>query len=121
MNETDAQSTVRLEAAELDVLLWRNNVGVLLDATGRPVRYGLANDSKAMNKKTKSSDLIGLRKVLITPAHVGTIIGQFVAREIKPSGWQYSATDREKAQLNYLNLVVDYGGDASFATERGTL
>jgi hypothetical protein len=121
MIEKDIQNLVRLEAAKKDILLWRNNVGAILDVTGRPVRFGLANDSRAMNRITKSSDLIGLRKVLITPAHVGTVIGQFVAREIKPDTWVFTGTDRENAQLNYLNMVAGHGGDATFVTGVGTL
>ncbi len=121
MIEIDVQNTVRLEAAKKDVPLWRNNVGVLLNSRGRPVRFGLANDSPAMNKKIKSSDLIGIESVLITPAHVGSIIGRFVAREIKASDWTYTGTDREVAQLNYMNLVARYGGNACFATGKGTL
>lgn len=121
MTEADVQNLIRLEAAEKNLLLWRNNVGAMLDVKGRPVRFGLANDSPAMNKKIKSSDLIGIRPVLITPAHVGTVIGQFLAREVKPDTWKYTGTNREKAQLNYLNIVAKNGGDAAFATGTGTL
>lgn len=59
MTESDVQNLVRLEYARRGWHLWRNNVGVLIDAKGRPVRYGLANDSKALNAVLKSGDLIG--------------------------------------------------------------
>lgn len=121
MNERDVQNQIRLEAAQKNILLWRNNVGVMQDLTGRPVRFGLANDSAKMNKNVKSSDLIGLRPVLITPAHVGTIMGQFIAREVKPDTWAYRGTDKEKAQLKFLNIVTKYGGDAAFVTGTGSL
>lgn len=121
-SEAYAQSVVRLEAARKDIRLWRNNVGALLDETGRPVRYGLANDSKELNATIKSADLIGIRKVTIEPRHVGQIIGQFVSREIKEPGWHFNPNDsHEAAQLRWAHLILMHGGDASFATGEGTL
>lgn len=120
-SEAWAQSMVRDEASRKGVHLFRNNVGVLQDKTGRPVRYGLANESAAMNDVIKSSDLIGIRKFLIQPQHVGHIVGQFVAREMKQPGWQYVGDDHERAQFAFINLVNSCGGDAAFATGPGTL
>lgn len=119
--EAYVQSTVRLEAAKKGIKLWRNNVGVLEDKRGVPVRYGLANDSKQLNEKVKSGDLIGWRPVLITPAHLGTTIAQFVSRECKRVGWTYSGDDHEKAQLRWAEAVQADGGDARFCTGEGTL
>jgi hypothetical protein len=119
-SESWAQSVVRLEAPSVGAMLWRNNVGALQDETGRVVRYGLANDSAAVNKVIKSGDLIGVRKRVITPEMVGTTIGQFVSREMKPPGWHFTGTPRECAQLAFANLVVSYGGDAAFATGAGS-
>src|ERR1700677_1701677 len=82
-SESQVQSLVRLEAARKNIRLWRNNVGVLQDETGRPVRYWLANDSKALNEKIKSGDLVGWRPMLITPAMIGATVAQFVSRECK--------------------------------------
>jgi hypothetical protein len=120
-SEAYAQSQVVLEAARKGVRIWRNNVGVLEDKTGRPVRYGLANQSKEINAVLKSGDLIGIRPVVITPALVGHTIGQFVSREIKEPGWHYTETEREAAQLRWAELINSLGGDACFATGEGTL
>lgn len=120
--EAHVQSVVRLEAARKGVTLWRNNVGVLTNAeTGTPVRFGLANDSKKLNERLKSGDLIGWRSVLITPGHVGSTIAQFVSRECKHPEWRYSATDREQAQAKWIEIVSAAGGDARFVTGGGTL
>lgn len=121
-SENYVQSLVRLEAGRKGLKLWRNNVGVLTNAeTGQPVRYGLANDSKQLNASIKSGDLIGWRPVVITPAMVGTKIAQFVSRECKRPSWSYSATDREKAQLRWAEVVNADGGDACFVTAEGSL
>ncbi|MCH9712727.1 MAG: hypothetical protein K0U20_08905 [Proteobacteria bacterium] len=120
-SEGAVQTSIRLEASQKGCRLWRNNVGALKTDDGRLVRYGLANDSSRMNKLLKSSDLIGIRPVKITSIMVGMVIGQFVAREVKESNWQYGATPREVAQLNYLQLVMSLGGDAAFANGVGTL
>lgn len=123
VNESEAavQSRVRLEAARKGLKLWRNNVGALLNPEGVPVRYGLANDSKKLNEVIKSGDLIGWRPVLITPEHIGCRLAQFVSRECKRPDWKFSGTDRERAQLRWIEAVVADGGDAKFCNEEGTL
>ena len=121
VSEAAVQNNIRLEAAHKNILLFRNNVGVLQDDTGRPVRYGLCNDSAALNRKIKSGDLIGIKPVLITPAMIGHTIGQFVSRECKPGGWRYTATPHEVAQSKWIEVIESKGGDASFATGTGSL
>lgn len=113
-SEAAIQKRVQLTATRAGWRLWRNNVGALKDARGVPVRYGLANDSAALNKVVKSSDLVGIKPVLITADMVGHTIGQFVAREVKAGGWVYSGNSHERAQLKFIELVVGLGGDACF-------
>jgi hypothetical protein len=123
-SEGAAQAAVRLEAAQKGVRLYRNNVGSLKDERGVPVRYGLANESAAMNKLLKSSDLVGWRRRVIMPWEVpetGLLIGQTVLREMKAPGWTYSGTEREEAQRRFLLLGAADGCDAQFCTGSGTL
>lgn len=120
-SEAAVQAAVRIEAAEKGLKLWRNNVGALKDSRGVPVRYGLANDSAELNKVIKSGDLIGIRPVLVTPGHVGQVIGQFVSRECKRVGWSYVGDAHEEAQLAWADLILSAGGDAGFTTGEGSL
>lgn len=109
-SESRVQSEVRLAAAAAGMTLWRNNVGVLKNPNGVPVRFGLANDSPALNKRLKSGDLIGWKALEITRAHVGAKVAQFVSLEVKSAGWTYSGTDREQAQGRWAALVSASGG-----------
>ena len=120
-SEAAVSSILRAEAPKVGARLWRNNVGGMYDETGRFIRYGLANETAAMNKVIKSADFIGVRPVLITPAHVGATIGQFLSREVKAGDWRYTGTEREVAQLAWATLITSLGGDAGFATGSGTL
>lgn len=105
-SEASIQQRIRLLAARLGVALWRNNVGAFLTPEGRPVRYGLANDSSALNKEFKSADLIGILPVTIGPEHVGKTIGVFVSIECKRS----SGGVVSKGQKNWSELVKSRGG-----------
>lgn len=110
--EAHTQAMIRLDAAEHGRALWRNNNGVLPDKNGRPVRFGLGNDSKKINEVFKSSDLIG-----ITPMNYGGhLVGVFTAIEVKHEDWTGPTTERDKAQANYMNTVKAMGGFATFAT-----
>lgn len=117
-SESAVSQNVRLEASRAGARLWRNNVGAGKLDNGSFVRWGLANESAAMNERIKSGDLIGIRPILITPEHVGKVIGQFVSRECKRSDWHYSGKGREVAQMHWCEIVTVLGGDAKF-TNRG--
>lgn len=119
--EARQQSLVVLEAARKGIRLFRNNSGALKSEDGQLVRFGLGNTSAQFNKVMKSPDLVGWRKRVITPEMVGSVIGQACMREMKDTGWTFTGTAHEQAQLNWINLAVADGCDAAFATGPGTL
>lgn len=120
-SEAAIQNLVKAEASRCGARLWRNNLGAVTTIDNRFIRFGLANESSSVNKIIKSADLIGIRPLLITQDYVGKIIGQFLSREIKHSRWLYSATEIERAQLAWANLINNLGGDACFANGEGTI
>jgi len=113
MAESSVQAQIRLLASQRGWRLFRNNVGVMTREDGVPVRFGLANDSKAMNQTYKSGDLIGIRPVLILPEHVGHTLGIFTSIECKHPDWKPSDKDeRYLAQCRWRDLVLSLGGYA---------
>lgn len=85
-------------ATELGARVWRNNVGVLPDKRGVPVRYGLA---------TGSSDLIGFVPVTITPDMVGQTVAVFVSVETKAGKGRAT-----REQAAWIAMVQRFGGRA---------
>lgn len=97
MNETSILKRILLRCSRGLSRLYRNNVGQLIDKAGNHVRYGLCNPG--------GSDLIGWRSLVIRPEHVGQVIAQFTALEVK--------TDTGKAtpdQLRFGSIVSNAGG-----------
>ena len=113
--EAELQTIIRCKASLAGWHLWRNNVGAGRLTNGAFVRWGLCNDSADINRVCKSGDLIGIRPVLITHDMVGTVIGQFVSREIKREGWEFTGTVREIAQQKWIDIINEAGGDAAFS------
>lgn len=114
--ESTVQNQIRDMSAQLGDDLWRNNSGVLPGEHGQPVRFGLGNDSSKVNAVCKSSDLIGVTRVLITPEMVGSVVGVFTAVEVKEEGWKFNLRNaREVAQKVFIDLVLQNGGYAGFA------
>jgi hypothetical protein len=90
MKESDIQRLIMLTLSNAGCTIWRNNVGVLKNAAGIPIRFGLA---------VGSSDLIG-----IAPD------GRFLAVEIKTCKGR--ATPE---QVKFIEAVRKRGGIAGIA------
>lgn len=90
MKEMDILRLIMVTLSEAGCVVWRNNVGVLKNAAGIPIKFGLC---------VGSSDLIG-----ITPD------GRFLAVEVK--------TDKGKPtpdQIRFIDAVKRKGGVAGIA------
>ena len=95
----------------------RNNSGAMKNEEGRVVRFGLGNESVKRSEHIKSSDLIGIWPVTITPQMVGSTVGLFVAVEVKSPDWNPAKKldARETAQKNFIDWIRSLGGIAGFA------
>lgn len=99
--ERDIQTRVWKHATTRGYRLFRNNVGVAITPAGVPITYGLC---------VGSADLIGWRPVTITEAHVGSVIAQFCAVELKRPRGRVS-----REQCAFLDAVAAAGGVAVVA------
>jgi len=114
-SESEVQQLIQLAGPPKSILM-RNNSGAFTDGEGRVVRYGLGNVSKRQNFLSKSSDLIGITMLTVTPQDVGRILGVFTAVECKTEGWKFRPNDtRERAQANFIEFVLRHGGFAGLA------
>lgn len=108
---TNLHKQIMLDHGHGDVRLWRNNTGMgwagdaqrlsggcVLIRNARPLHAGLY---------TGSGDLIGIRRVLIRPEHIGRSIGVFVNMEAK-TGRGRLTEDQE----NFNKVVREMGGIA---------
>ncbi len=96
MNESDLMRSIMLECGSGLVRLFRNNVGICRFPDGSVVKYGLCKGS---------SDLIGFKSVIVTPAMVGMRLAVFVALETKSK--RGVATSEQE---NFIEVVNDLGG-----------
>jgi hypothetical protein len=99
--ETALQNAIRKALSEAGVTNFRNNTGALKDDRGRLVRYGLCKGS---------SDIIAIKPVTITEDMVGSVIGQFVAVEVKTAGKKAT-----KDQQRFIDAILRLGGLAGVA------
>ncbi len=101
MSEQRIQQEIRIACSQGPVRLFRNNCGVLRDRRGVPVSYGL---------QPGSADLIGWKRLTITPEMVGSTVAVFTSIEVK------TATGRLRAeQQQWLDAVQAAGGIAGVA------
>lgn len=118
MSERRIQSEIMLALADHGMTAWRNNVGTgwagsratqiktagavkvepgdVVVRNARPLHAGLCKGS---------SDLVGLRSVIVTPEMVGETLAQFVALEVKRPGAKPT-----QEQRRFLEFVGNAGG-----------
>lgn len=102
MQEHPVQQQILAELGSGCCRLWRNNTGTLMDRNGRPVKFGLCKGS---------SDLIGLRSVVVTPEMVGQRLAVFSAVEVKPP----KGGRVRPEQQHFIEVVQGLGGLAGVA------
>ena len=101
MTEQHIQQHIRLACSTGPVRLFRNNTGVLRDANGRPVQFGLCKGS---------ADLIGWTTRTVTADMVGQQVAVFTSIEVK------GLTGRLRPeQRQWLEVVSVAGGIAGVA------
>jgi hypothetical protein len=100
-SEQQIQQHIRIACSTGDTRLFRNNTGTLKDANGRPVQFGLCKGS---------ADLIGWKRVTVTPDMVGSTMAVFLSIEVK------TATGRLRPeQQQWMDAVQAAGGIAGVA------
>ncbi len=117
-SETQAQILLSLARKYPNLRLFRNNTGMgwqgqtvsqtpaqIVIKNPRPLHAGLVKGS---------SDLIGIKKTLITPDMVGKEIGVFVAIEVKSESGRLTPE-----QANFIEFVGKFGGIAGTANNVG--
>lgn len=117
MLEKPIEQRARLAASKKGVRLWVNTRGALKNEVGRPIRFGLMNDTKELNKVIKSHDLIGVTPRIVTAEDVGKTFGIFTSYEVKEHSWVYTGKGREVQQLRWMNLILSLGGISKFITD----
>lgn len=84
-----------------DIRLFRNNVGMAFTSHGTPVRFGLHKGSP---------DLIGWKRVTVTPEMVGKTVAVAIGIEVK--------TERGRStpeQTHFLEHMQNFGALAGIA------
>lgn len=120
MSERRIQSEVLLAAADAGLTLWRNNTGQAWagEAERLPDGSVLIRDPRPLHAGLckGSSDLIGLRRVTITPEMVGETLAQFVALEVKSPRGRLT-----QEQSRFIGFVDQAGGLARVVRCAGDL
>lgn len=107
ISEADVNEAIReAMAGRDDLVLWRNNRGVVTLPNGSLVHYGVGPNG--------ASDWIGYRQVKITAEMVGQTIAQFVAVEAKAP----DAGKPDELQIRFIGRIRKAGGQAIVARGR---
>lgn len=119
-DESYVQSFLRLQGPPLGYNLARNNRGALPNEKGVPIRFGLWNDTAALDKVCKSGDLIGYQSGWFRDYETAepVKVAVFSMVECKRATWRGFNPDdpREAAQQRCISMVLTAGGIATFST-----
>jgi hypothetical protein len=96
-SEQTIQQEIRIACSQGPVRLFRNNTGTLRDANGRPVQFGLCKGS---------ADLIGWKRVTVTPEMVGSIVAVFTSIEVKTRNRQAAALSSSNGLMQSRRLAA---------------
>lgn len=99
IEETNLVQKIRIKAAKLGLILFRNNIGKFQDATGRWISYGVGGNG--------GSDLIGGTPVTITQDMIGQTLCVLTCYECKT--WKGKVTEE---QQNFIDGINKAGGIA---------
>ena len=103
LSENNIKDFIRQKlCSRSDVRVFRNNLGMAKTDDGGAVKYGLCNPG--------GSDLIGWKKIQVTPEMVGRTLAVFTAIEVKRPG--NGPSDHQK---NFIEQVQLAGGFAGIA------
>jgi len=114
MGEAHNQAQIRLAfGGHPDIRMWRNQRGLMWVGTIKsrtPKLLILENYRRyEVGLCNGASDLIGIKRTVVTPEMVGQVVGVFSAIEVKDE------TGATKEQINFLRLVRELGGNAGVA------
>lgn len=107
MTESPHLRKLLLALSAAGARVFRNNVGMLRDARGQWIKYGVCNPG--------GSDCVGWMSVTVTPEMVGRRVAVFTAIEAKVD----AAVTEE--QRNFLRQVSDAGGIALVVRNEGAI
>lgn len=105
LEETNIANEIRIEMAKNGASLFKNVRGLFYTRDKkRLVLAGLLADG--------ASDLIGFRRVIVTPEMVGKTVAVFVAIEVKTLNPKRYASQQQK---DFIAAVIESGGLAGVA------
>jgi len=105
LEETNIANEIRIEMAKKGASLFKNVRGLFYTRDKkRLVLAGLLADG--------ASDLIGFRRVIVTPEMVGKTVAVFVAIEVKTLNPKRYASQQQK---DFIAAVIESGGLAGVA------
>lgn len=114
MSEADIQAEIMLALGRGDSRIFRNHVakGFTGEVFKQDAQYTILKNARraSFGLCVGSSDLIGFRKVVITPEMIGQTLAVFTAIEVKSSVGR--ASDEQKA---FVRFVQQAGGRAGIA------